>query len=120
MKSGAGLRRCYLPASAPGNECFYSNVNSSVFKGSKLVNSHFWQAALRTWIDNNHINGTSSGCTLLWNNRNLTYPGHFSLSKEWIRAGIMSVADMVTSEGIVPYQIVCTLVGRAPNRTLHV
>ena len=39
--------------------------------------------------------------------------------KEWVRAGIMSVADMVTSEGIVPYQTVCRLVGRAPNRILQ-
>ena len=28
----------------------------------------------------------------------------------------MSVADMVTMEGIVPYQTVCRLVGHAPNR----
>ena len=31
----------------------------------------------------------------------------------------MSVADMVTSEGIVPYQTVCRLVGCAPNRILQ-
>ena len=54
------------------NECFYSNVNSSIFKGLKLVKSHFSQAVLRAWIDNNHVNSTSSGCTLLWNNRNVT------------------------------------------------
>ena len=52
------------------NECFYSNVNNSTFKGLKLVKSHFWQAVLRAWIDNNHVNSTSSCCTLLWNNRN--------------------------------------------------
>ena len=37
----------------------------------------------------------------------------------WVRAGIMCVADMVTSEGIVPYQTVCRLVGRAPTRILQ-
>ena len=58
------------------NECFYSNVNRSTFKGLKVVKSHFRQAVLRTWIDNNRVNSTSSGCTLLWSNRNVTYQGH--------------------------------------------
>ena len=31
----------------------------------------------------------------------------------------MCVADMVTSDGIVPYQTVCRLVGRAPNIILQ-
>ena len=49
------------------NECFYSNVNSSMFKGLKWLKSNFWQAVLRAWIDNNHVNSTSSG--------NVTYQG---------------------------------------------
>ena len=101
------------------NECFYSNVNSSMFKGLKLVKSHFWQAVLRTWLDNNHVNSTSSGCSLLWSNRNVTYKDVCFFFKKWVRAGIMSVADMVTLEGIVPYQTVCRLVGCAPNRILQ-
>ena len=101
------------------NECFYSNVNSSMFKGLKLVKSRFWQAVLRTWIDNNHVNSTSSGCTLLWNNRNVACQGHFLFFTEWVRAGVMIVADMVTSEGNAPYQTVCRLVGRAPKRILQ-
>ena len=96
------------------NECFYSNVNSSMFKGLKLVKSHFWQAVLRTWLDNNHVNSTSSGCSLLWSNRNVTYKDVCFFFKKWVRAGIMSVADMVTLEGIVPYQTVC-----APNGILQ-
>ena len=31
----------------------------------------------------------------------------------------MSVADMVTMEGIVPYQTACRLVRRGPNRILQ-
>ena len=61
------------------NECFYSNVNSGMFKCLKSVKSHFWQAVLKTWTDNNHINTTSSGCTLLWNNRNVTFQRMFFL-----------------------------------------
>ena len=70
------------------NECFYSNVNSSIFKGLKLVKSHFWQAVLRAWIDNNHVNSTSSGCTLLWNNRNVMYQGHVGLKKKRFKKGL--------------------------------
>ena len=85
-----------------------------MFKGLKLVKSRFWQAVLRTWIDNNHVNSTSSGCSLLWSNRNVTYKDVCFFFKKWVRAGIMSVADMVTLEGIVPYQTVC-----APNGILQ-
>ena len=57
------------------NECFNSNVNSSMFKGLKLIKSHFWQSVLETGIDNIRVNSTSTGCTLLRNNRNVTYRG---------------------------------------------
>ena len=68
------------------NEYFYANVNSSMFKGLKLVKSHFWQSVLETWIDNNRFNSTSFGCTLLWNNRNLTYQGQvFFFSKNGLK-----------------------------------
>ena len=44
------------------------NVNSGLFKGLDEVKSYFWQAVLKTWIDNNRADRTSSGCTLLWKN----------------------------------------------------
>ena len=41
------------------------------------------------------------------------------LFEEWIKAEITNMADMVTSEGIVPYQTVCRLIEQAPNRILR-
>ena len=41
------------------------------------------------------------------------------LFEEWIKAGIMNVADIVTSEGIAPYESVCRLIGQAPQRILQ-
>ena len=39
--------------------------------------------------------------------------------KDWIKAGIIYVANIVTSESILPYQTICTLLGEAPNRRLQ-
>ena len=39
--------------------------------------------------------------------------------KDWIKAGVMYVADIVASEGIVPYRTTCKLIGEAPNRRLQ-
>ena len=80
------------------------------------MRSYFWQTVLKTWIDNNSVNSSSSGYTLLLNNRNIKYQGQVVLFKDWIKAGIMYVADVVTSEGILPYQTICKLTGEAPNR----
>ena len=78
-----------------------------MFKGLNEVKSYFWQVVLKMWIDNNHVNCTSSGCTLLWNNRNVSCQGQVLYFKDWIKAGIMNVADMMTPEGIASYQDVC-------------
>ena len=88
-------------------ECFYSNVDimftvGCSFKGLDEMKSYFWQAVLKKWIDNNRVDCTSSGCTLLWNNRNVTCQGKVYF-KDWITAGIMNVADMMTPEGIASY-----------------
>ena len=75
VKSGAGLRRHYFPASGPRVIFFFfsASVNSSMFKGLKQAKLHFWQCVLETWLDNNRVNSTSPGCTLVWNNRNVMY-----------------------------------------------
>ena len=104
-------------------ECFYSNVDimftvGCSFKGLDEMKSYFWQAVLKKWIDNNRVDCTSSGCTLLWNNRNVTCQGKVYF-KDWITAGIMNVADMMTPEGIASYQDVCKLIGETPNRVLQ-
>ena len=65
-------------------ECFYSNIDSgkckTLPKGKPNVNSGllkgldkviFLAGGAKTWIDNNRVDHTSSGCTLLWNNRNV-------------------------------------------------
>ena len=39
--------------------------------------------------------------------------------KDWIKAGIIHVADIVTSKGILPYQTICKLIGEAPKRRLQ-
>ena len=83
------------------------------------MRSHFWQTVLKTWIDNNSVNSSSSGYTLLLNNRNIKYQGQVVFFKDWIKAGIIYVANIVTSESILPYQTICTLLGEAPNRRLQ-
>ena len=95
------------------------NINSGLFKGLGEVKSYFWPAVLKTWIDNNRVDCTSSDCTLLWNNRNVTRQGRVLYFKDWIKAGIMNVADMMTPEGIASYQDVCKLIGETPNRVLQ-
>ena len=113
-------------------ESFYSNVDSSkcrtlpkcklnvnsglLFKGLDEVKSYFWPAVLKTWIDNNRVDCTSSDCTLLWNNRNVTRQGRVLYFEDWIKAVSMNVADMMTPEGIASYKEVCKLIGEAPNR----
>ena len=72
------------------------------FKGLDEVKSYFWQAVLKKWIDNNHVDCTRSGCTLLGNNRNVTCQGQVYL-KDWIKAGIMNAADMMTPEDVASY-----------------
>ena len=84
-------------------ECFYANADSSLFRGLKVGMSYFWQTVLKTWIDGNRVNSSSSGCTMLWNNRNIKYQGQVVFFKDWIKAGIMYVADIATYEGIVHY-----------------
>ena len=41
------------------------------------------------------------------------------MSTTWIRAGIMTVADILTPEGIVSFQSVCKLTGEVSNRVLQ-
>ena len=72
------------------------------FKGLDEVKSYFWQAVLKKWTDNNHVDCTRSGCTLLGNNRNVTCQGQVYL-KDWIKAGIMNAADMMTPEDVASY-----------------
>ena len=74
---------------------------------------------LKTWIDNNRVISTSSGGILLWNNRNIKYQGQVVFFKDWIKAEIMYVADIVTSDGIPPYKTICKLIGEAPNRRFY-
>ena len=71
------------------------------------------------WIDDNRVNSSSSGCTMLWNNRNIKYLGQVVFFKDWIKAGIMYVADIAIYQGIVPYLTICKLIGEAPNRRLY-
>ena len=75
---------------------------------------------LKTWIDNNRVDCTSSGCTLLWNDRNVTCQGQVLYFKDRIKAGIMNVAGMMTPEGIASYQYVCTLIGESPKQGITV
>ena len=66
------------------------------------------------WIDNNCINSTSSGYTLLWNNTQLTchvlfFFGFFSPLQGLIRERNIianGTAGMVIKEGITPDQTV--------------
>ena len=47
-----------------------TTVNSGLLKGlDKVI---FLAGGAKTWIDNNHVDHTSSVCTLPWNNRNVT------------------------------------------------
>ena len=39
--------------------------------------------------------------------------------KDWIKAEIMYVADIVTSDGIPPYKTICKLIGEAPKRKVQ-
>ena len=62
------------------------------FKGLDEVKSYVWQAVLKKWVDNNRVDCTRSGCTLLGNNRKVTCQGQVCF-KDWIKAGIMNAAD---------------------------
>ena len=66
------------------------------FKGLDEVKSYVWQAVLKKWVDNNRVDCTRSGCTLLGNNRKVTCQGQVCF-KDWIKAGIMNAADMMTN-----------------------
>ena len=66
------------------------------FKGLDEVKSVVWQAVLKKWVDNNRVDCTRSGCTLLGNNRKVTCQGQVYF-KDWIKTGIMNAADMMTN-----------------------
>ena len=57
---------------------------------------------LKKWTENNRVDCTRSGCTLLGNNRNVTCQGQVYF-KDRIKAGIMNAADMMTPEDVASY-----------------
>ena len=52
---------------------------------------------------------------MLWSDINVTCQGQVLYFKDWIQAGFMNVADMMTPEGIASYQDVCKLIGETPE-----
>ena len=88
-------------------------------KGLDEMKSYFWQVVLKMWIENNRVDSTSSGCTVSWNNRNVTCQGQVLYLKDWIKAGIMNVADTMTPKAIASYKDLCKRIGEAPNRVLQ-
>jgi hypothetical protein len=90
------------------NACFFSDVNSKQFKGLDSIKLTFWHHVLKTWLDNNNGNASSS---FLWNNSQVTYGSKVLLFPRWIRAGIMRIHDVIDNDKIIAYEVLGDKIG---------
>ena len=123
-RAGPDERWSFIPhshfSSLGVQACFYANVDSRGFKGLDEVNSYFWKEVLMTWLNYNKAPlGIQNGCTLLWNNKNITCQGKVLFFKDWIKAGLIFVKDVYNDNEIVTYDWICQKVGHGPDRILQ-
>ena len=101
----------------PNLDCFHSNVNSKTFNGLQYITSIFWKSVLTSWLDNNP--SSSRPTSLLWNNKFITCSNKPLFFKEWIKAGLYTVADVCENGNIITYQGLCDRIGDSPRRILE-
>ena len=101
--------------------CFFSNASAKNFKGLENIQSSFWKEVVKAWLNHNRQKEGSdrAGATLLWNNKDITYQKSVIYFREWIESGIMFVRDMYSPEGMLSFQDICNVVGRAPCTILQ-
>ncbi len=123
-RAGPDDKWSYIPQShftpLGQHACFYANVGRGGFKGLDEIKSVFWKEVLISWLNNNKFPlGTQWGCTLLWNNINVSCQGKVLFFKDWIKAGIMFVKDVYNNSEIVTFDRICQKVGYGPDRILQ-
>jgi hypothetical protein len=99
--------------------CFYVNVKSSLIKGLDEVHSQFWRNVLIVWLRENKPDIDTACSSLIWNNINVVCQGKVLFFSDWVKGNILFIDDFVKDNGIITYEEVCDILGRAPQRLLE-
>ena len=86
-----------------GITVFRCNATLKTFKGLETVQSPFWKAVLKTWIDNNDVKIEITKSDTICNNENITINRNVLFFKKAVSGGIIYIKDVLDNDQFISF-----------------
>lgn len=103
--------------------CFSSNVEVKRFKGIGSVTNVFWKQVLQCYLEQFQVENARAThlkpveYQIIWNNDCIQFKRNTLFIKDWIKAGICLVKDVLNDDKtVLPFDVICQKVGYKPTR----